>query len=94
MMNFSNIDITKVEEKECLLNALLSYEQMETGKEDFPLLAYLGVSLENEMVDDFILYEIKSREDPTMMSLLPKERLHKVMKYLMTIRVGQKASMR
>ena len=94
MMNFANIELPKVEEKECLLNALLSYEQMETGKEAYPLLAYLGVSLENKMVDDFILYEIKSRDNPAMMSLLPKERLLEVMKYLTTIRVGQKASMR
>jgi len=94
MMNFANIELPKVEEKECLLNALLSYEQMERGKEEYPLLAYLGVSLENKMVDDFILYEIKSRKDPTMMSLLPKERLVEVMNYLTTIRVGQKASIR
>ena len=93
-MNFANIELPKIEEKECLLNALLSYEELETGKEAYPLLAYLGVSLENEMVDDFILYEIKSRENPTMMSLLPKDRLQKVMTYLTTIRVNQKASIR
>jgi len=52
------------------------------------------LSLENKMVDDFILYEIKSRNNPTMMSLLPKERLQEVVKYLTTIRVGQKASIR
>jgi len=94
MMNFSNIDITKVEEKECLLNALLSYEQMETGKEDYPLLEYLGASLEKEMVNDFILYEIKSRENPMMMSLLSKERLESVAKYLMSIRVGKEIEVR
>lgn len=94
MMNFSNIDIAAVEEKECLLNALLSYEQMEEGKENYPLLEYLGASLEKEMVDDFILYEIKSREDPIIMSLLPKERLDKVAKYLMSIRVGKEIEVR
>ena len=94
MMNFANIELPKIEEKECLLNALLSYEQMETGKEAYPLLAYLGVSLENKMVDDFILYEIKSREDPRIMSLLPKERLDKVVKYLMSIRVGKEIEVR
>ena len=94
MMNFANIEIAVVEEKECLLNALLSYEQMESGKDAYPLLEYLGTSLEKEMVDDFILYEIKSRENPKLMSLLPKERLDKVVKYLMTIRVGKEIEVR
>ena len=93
MMNFSNIDLQKVEEKECLLNALLSYEGMEKGKDAYPLLAHLGVSLQNEMVNDFILYEIKSREDPTMMSLLTKEERYNVMRYLMTVRVGKEVDM-
>jgi len=67
---------------------------MEEGKDAYPLLEYLGVSLQNEMVDDFILYEIKSREDPTIMSLLPKDKIYKVMRYLMTIRVGKEVDMR
>ena len=94
MMNFSNVDLSAVEQKECLLNALLSYENMENGKDVYPLLEHLGVSLQNEMVNEFILYEIDSRENPEMMSLLSKEELYEVMRYLMTIRVGQEVEMR
>ena len=87
MGHLANVHSTQIEEKECLLNALITYNRMKTGKENFPLLDILGTSLTNGMVDDFILYEIHLRQDPNLIHLLPKEKVDRVIRYMKTIRV-------
>ncbi len=89
MSHLANVSLNQIEQKECLLNALITYNGMKTGKENFPLLDILGTSLQHGMVDDFILYEIQLRNDPNLIHFLTKEKIDKVIKYLKTIRVHQ-----
>lgn len=87
MGHLANVSSSKIEQKECLLNALITFNGMKSGKENFPLLEILGNSLQNGMVDDFILYEIELRQNPNLIHLLPKEKIDRIIRYLKTIRV-------
>ncbi len=89
MGHIANTNNETIEQKECLLNALISYERMETGKEDFPEFKILGNSLRNRMVNDFILYEIELRESPLKIYLLPQTKIQRIMRYLISVRVNQ-----
>ena len=46
-----------VEEKECLLNTLVSYMRHESDNPDFDGLKYLATALDEDSVKEFILYE-------------------------------------
>lgn len=92
MSRLSNANIASIEQKECLLNALISYGKMKTGKEKYPIFEMLEKSLQHRMIDDFIFYEIKLREDPTLIYFLPKEKKERIIRYLTTIRVGKEVT--
>ena len=89
MSHLAKVSITSIEQKECLLNALIGYGKMETGKEKFPIFKVLEKSLQHRMIDDFIFYEIKLRQDPTLIYFLSKEKKQRIVRYLKTIRVGK-----
>jgi len=92
MSHLAKTNITSIEQKECLLNALIGYGKMKTGKEQFPIFDVLEKSLKHRMVDDFIFYEIKLRQDPTLIYFLPKEKKERIVRYLKTIRVGKEVT--
>ncbi len=89
MEHLASVDIEMVEEKECLLNALINYEGLENGKEKYPALKALGLALENQYIDDYILYEKIAVEDPSIMSKLSVEQLEKIIVYLTDIRAKE-----
>lgn len=92
MSRLANTNIASIEQKECLLNALIAYEKMEVGKENFPLLDMLEKSLRFGLVDDFILYEIELRKDPMMIYLLSEEKFDRLLRYLNTVRVNREVT--
>jgi len=92
MSHLANTSLASIEEKECLLNALIGYGNMKTGKENFPIFNFLEKSLQHRMIDDFIFYEIKLREDPTLIYFLSKEKKQRIIRYLKTIRVGKEVT--
>ncbi|MFK8006525.1 MAG: type IV pilus biogenesis/stability protein PilW [Saprospiraceae bacterium] len=87
MSHLANANISSIEQKECLLNALIGYGKMKIGKEKFHIFKILEKSLQHQMVDDFIFYEIKLRQDPTLIYFLSEEKKQKIIRYLKTIRV-------
>ncbi len=92
MSHLAKANITSIEQKECLLNALIGYGKMKTGKEEFPIFDVLEKSLQHRMIDDFIFYEIKLRQDPTLIHFLPKEKKERIVRYLKTIRVNKEVN--
>ena len=92
MSRLAKANITSIEQKECLLNALIGYGKMKTGKEQFPIFDILEKSLQHRMIDDFIFYEIKLRQDPTLIYFLPEEKKQRIVRYLKTIRVGKEVT--
>ncbi len=89
MSHLANTNLASIEQKECLLNALIGYSKMKIGKENFPIFDVLEKSLRHRMIDDFIFYEINLREDPTLIYFLPEEKKDRIVRYLKTIRVGK-----
>lgn len=88
----ANVAITSIEQKECLLNALIAFSKLEKGAMDFPILTVLEKSLRYRMIDDFIFYEIELRKDPTLIYFLSKEQKIKIIRYLKTIRIGEEVT--
>ncbi|HFB99721.1 MAG TPA: hypothetical protein ENJ53_02840 [Phaeodactylibacter sp.] len=88
MSQLANVSIATIEQKECLLNALIGYRQMKTGKENYPLLGVLGKAMRKKMVNDFIFYEIELRQDPMMIYLVPQKKINRIIEYLTTVRVN------
>lgn len=78
-----------IQEKECLFNALIEYERLESGKENFPALANLALALLNKKVNNYVLYEILSKRDPLLIYSLNNSQLEELIHYLLTIRVGK-----
>lgn len=92
MSRLAKVNIASIEQKECLLNALIGYGKMKTGKEKFLIFEVLEKSLHYQMVDDFIFYEIKLRQNPKLIYFLSKEKKESVIRYLKTIRVGKEVT--
>ncbi|MEM6964022.1 MAG: hypothetical protein AAF573_04585, partial [Bacteroidota bacterium] len=89
MRYLSNIETKEIQQKECLLNALIGYERMEGGKEKFPALKVLGTSLRYRMVDDFVLYEITLRKNPNLIFILTEEKKQRLIRYMTSVRVNK-----
>ncbi|MEM1321782.1 MAG: hypothetical protein AAGG75_16100 [Bacteroidota bacterium] len=87
MRHMSQSPVGLIEEKECLLNALISYTQLESGQAAFPELALLGRVLTERVVDDYIFYEITSRRQPELLRELSEEQLQKMIRYIRDYRV-------
>lgn len=88
----ANVAITSIEQKECLLNALIAFSKLEKGALDFPIFTILEKSLQYRMIDDFIFYEIELRRDPTLIYFLSKEQKIKIIRYLKTVRIGEEVT--
>ncbi len=82
MAKLSDMAPKLIQEKECLLNALLTYEAMEQDKAHYPEFAFLAKCLSQGMIDDFILYEIRSRYQPLAMSSLMPQELERLCKFV------------
>ncbi len=86
MNNLSTEDETLIEEKECLLNALLAWESLETGKEQFPALETLSRALPKHMVNTYLLYETQLRVTPDLIYTLTPQEVEEVVAYFIQIR--------
>ncbi len=71
-----------IQQKECLLSALIAYEQNGADANAFPGLAVLGKALSEDQIDGFILYEIESRKDPKRLLSLEDAELKKLLEYI------------
>ena len=85
----STSKVSKIRQKECLLNALIGYERMKIGKEKYPSLAIMGKALSNRMIDEFIFYEITLRKNPELIFSISEKKRERILRYLTTIRVHQ-----
>ncbi len=90
MSQLSNDNSGVVQEKECLLNALLAYERMENGKEKFPELYCLGKALQSGLTDEFLLYEVYARVDPLLLLKLDGQDFERVKEYVIKCKVIEK----
>ena len=87
MKSLSKATVSLIEEKECLLNALIAYEKLKTEKDKYPELKCLSEVLIQRKVDDYILYEVSALSNPTALILLPKEKLEHLISYLLSYHV-------
>ncbi|MFK7806734.1 MAG: tetratricopeptide repeat protein [Saprospiraceae bacterium] len=88
-MNFiSSEDSRIIEEKECLLNALIAYEGLEAPEKiNYPGLYTLSSALPDKRVNDFIMYEISLAAQPEIATQLSTDRIEQLMDYIFTYRV-------
>ncbi len=88
MKFLSNAQPDIIETKECLFNALAAYEELEPSKKaDYPGLSTLSSALPDKRIDDFILYEITSRQQPEILHHLPANRFLELVDYLYDYRI-------
>lgn len=88
MKFISSEDLRVIEEKECLLNALVAFELLDKpDKINFPGLYTLSSALPDKRVNDFIMYEISLRSYPEISSQLSQERIAQLVDYVYTYRV-------
>ncbi len=74
-----------IQEKEALLNALITYEKLDDPNKNkkFPFMNILsGLTGHPNMIDIFIHYEINSRKDNQALMLMTEEELQKFVEYL------------
>lgn len=89
MTKISNQDNSIIQKKESLLNALITYENLPypNKKKRFPLFDLLRkISLEKQ-VDNFLIYEMLSKEDPLFVLKMTKTELEDLKNYLLVYRV-------
>lgn len=82
MSRISNEPREAIEEKECLLNALIAFEQQVVNKNRFPEFKHLSQALVNNEINQFILYEITSRKNPMVLCQMNEEELEKILTYV------------
>lgn len=82
MKQISSEKIGEIEEKECLLNALIAYERMEIKDELAPAFESLSSALINRQINNFILYEISARNQPEQLSKLSAEKMDQLVDYV------------
>ena len=73
MARISTESVAHIEQKECLLNALIAFEQAGKDSRKFPELQALDQALRNNEIDWFILYEIDARQNPLLIHELEDE---------------------
>ena len=81
MQTLSDNKIDMVEEKECLMNAIIGYDT-ENQEDSIPALEAFGRVVENKQEDEYIQYEILSRINPLTMSYLTTSELEKLSNYI------------
>lgn len=76
-----------LEEKECLLNLVIGYEQMKPrDKSKFLFGATLKRAVDYKMLDQFILYEIFLVQEPQLAFSLTQDEIDLLLKYLIEVR--------
>ena len=82
MSELSNQPPDRIQQKECLFNALIAYEQDGGKAEAYPGLATLARIVPDQQIDWFILYEIEARREPQILLSLAEEELHQLLGYI------------
>lgn len=84
----SQLDL--LEEKECLLNFLITYESIDVKYRNMvkPLAPKLIETIDNKLINAFIQYEIWAVQNPSLMHELTKEELDQIMMYIFTVRTS------
>ncbi len=92
MSGISKQPIGVIKEKEAVLNALLTYEGIESSQkgELFPFMELLSRISTKGQIDNFILYEIYSRRDPLLPLLLTDKKLESLKNYVLKHRISLK----
>ncbi|MFK8103989.1 MAG: tetratricopeptide repeat protein [Saprospiraceae bacterium] len=93
MEELSNDPSSIIEEKECLLNALIGYEQMPVDRMVIPALELLREIITQEKVNDFIYYEIITRKHPKLFASLSSDKQNQLINYLLVTRNGLQQKM-
>ncbi len=88
MEELSNDPSSVIEEKECLLNALIGYEQMPVDRRVIPALELLREIITQEQLNDFIYYEIITRKNPKLFASFSSDQQKKLINYLLVTRNG------
>ncbi len=89
MKLISDNPIEIIEEKECLLNAVLANERLESPYKD-PTLIGLAKAIEYKFINEFILYEQCLREQPELILERSNEELNALMQYLKLTHINKK----
>ena len=76
-----------IEEKECLLNALIAFEKKGINKSNYPALKTLSKILAQRKVNNYLLYEVNALLYPTELIKLPKEKLENLIEYILTYHI-------
>jgi tetratricopeptide (TPR) repeat protein len=88
MKTISSEDLRIIEEKECLLNALVTFESLDVvEKIEYAGLYTLSKALPDKRVNDFIMYEISLRQHPEISQQLSQDRINLLVDYVYTYRV-------
>ncbi len=71
-----------IEQKECLLNALIAFEKPEVDQNAFPEFQCLAKALTSNEINTYILYEIDARAKPMLLCQLEEVALLKVVDFV------------
>ena len=82
MATISTEPVATIEQKECLLNALIAFEQSAIDQNAFPEFQCLAKALTNNEINAYILYEIDSREKPMLLCQLEETELLKMVDFV------------
>lgn len=80
--DLSDQPIDMIEEKECLLCALITYDETTKEHQKIPEMRKLSDALLSNKIDQFILYEHMLKEDPTLAYQLEPTMIDKLKSYL------------
>jgi len=78
-----------LEEKECLVGLITNISINKKSKKK-PVFKALNKALDNQMIDEFILYEILLPQYPYVAYQLPEEAIKLVVEYVVQVRGGKK----
>lgn len=88
MVNGAGQDLSQLEEMESLLGLYLTYATYTPQEgEVYPELDALGKAIENEMLEEYIMYEIILPRQPIYANYLDEAFMDRILKYLYTVRV-------
>ncbi len=88
MIRMSYDPVEDIQTKECLLNAVIAYESVEDKEKKYPELKALSLAIGEDLIDQYILYEIISPSYPLNIYLLTDEEFQKLIEYFKLARVS------
>ena len=71
-----------IEQKECLLNALIAFEKPGIDQNQFPEFQCLAKALPNNDLNSFILYEIDARQNPMLLCQMETAELMNILDFV------------